>query len=373
MAYALRQSSTRGQSFGFPDQMSFLSSESDATLMHKIASLPKVDLHRHVTGSISAQTAVRIAAKYDIDLPTYIAADLDRILFSQESVADHQQYFIPWPILNKLFISLDAVRELLIEVVRDAALDNVVYAELRIGPRAFLGDKSNYSFKEFTKVVADSLREADALFGTVTKCVLGIPRHVFAKLPTPIRTKMFAKMLYTIREQPDCFVGVDLNGDELAADGAEFVSFFKMANDLDLPSTIHAGEVGTAENVSYAIQHLYASRIGHGIAAVESEYTLALLAERRCTLEICPTSNKFLGLVENYRDLPLNKLRDHNIPFVICTDNPVRCRTSLTEELFKVAKSFGYSIDEIRKLSQTSGRASFADDATRKILMTKLA
>jgi adenosine deaminase len=114
--------------------LSFLTNESDASLLHKIALLPKVDLHRHLTGSISAQTAVKIAAKYDIELPTYIAADLDKILFSQERVADHRQYFVPWPILNKLFISLEAVRELLLEVVRDAALDNVIYTELRIGP-----------------------------------------------------------------------------------------------------------------------------------------------------------------------------------------------------------------------------------------------
>ena len=51
----------------------------DASLMHKMISLPKVDLHRHLTGSITALTAVRLAAKYGVELPTYIAAELDRI------------------------------------------------------------------------------------------------------------------------------------------------------------------------------------------------------------------------------------------------------------------------------------------------------
>ncbi|WP_157195792.1 adenosine deaminase [Bradyrhizobium sp. YR681] len=353
--------------------MSFLSDETDASLFHRIASLPKIDLHRHVTGSISAATAVRIAAKYGVELPTYIAADLDKILFSQESVSDHQQYFIPWPILNKLFVSLAAVREILIEIVRDAAADNVIYTELRVGPRAFLGDRSEYSFKEFAETVTVTLREADSKFGTTTKCILGIPRHVYSKLAPATRSKMFAKMLYIIREHASCFVGVDLNGDELAADASEFTSFFNMANDLDVPVTIHAGEVGPAENVSYAIRHLHASRIGHGIAAVESEPTLNLLAERQCVLEICPTSNKFLGIVNGYRELPLERLRERNIPFVICTDNPVRCRTSLTEELYKVAKSFSYSIDDVKQLCRASARAAFADDNTRNILIANLA
>jgi len=369
MSQALRKTQSRADATG---QLSFLEKASDAELMQSIICLPKVDLHRHLTGSIGASMAVRVGAKYSIKLPTYIAADLDRILFSQESVDDHKGYFVPWPILNKLFVSLDAVRELLTEVVRDAAFDNVIYTELRLGPRNFLGDSSDYTFQEFVAVVADTLRAADTRFNTVTKCILGIPRHVFTKVPLHSRNKMFARMLYTIKERPDCFVGVDLNGDELTAHGREFVTFFKIAKDLNLPATVHAGELGNAESVSFAVNALHARRIGHGIAAARSSETLALLADKKCTLEICPTSNRFLGVVSDFAELPLRKLREHNIPFVICTDNPARCRTTLSEELYKVAKSFSYSIDDIGDLTKASLRAAFVDDEARKGLTLRL-
>ena len=372
MSHALRKSHDRIPATEEASQLSFLDGESDASLMHRIMLLPKVDLHRHLTGSIGSVTAIRIAAKYNIALPTYLAADLERILFSQESVDDHKQYFVPWQILNKLFVSLDAVRDVLLDVVRDAASDNVIYTELRLGPRAFLGDSSEYSFEEFVGTVATTLREADALYGTTTKCVLGIPRHVFAKFPQHSRNRMFGKMLHLISEHRECFVGVDLNGDELAADASDFVTFFKIARDLDFPATVHAGELGPAESVAFAINELGASRIGHGIAAAKSNSVLALLAERQCALEICPTSNKFLGVVGAIRELPLKRLRELQIPFAICTDNPARCRTSLSEELYNVAKSFSYSIEDLKKLVEASARVAFVDDETRRNLMARL-
>ena len=58
-------------------------------------------------------------------------------------------------------------------VVRDAAEDNVIYSEVRLGPRGFLGD-SEFKFDEFAAGVADSLREADQVFGTITRYILRV-------------------------------------------------------------------------------------------------------------------------------------------------------------------------------------------------------
>src|ERR1700730_13471637 len=87
-------------------QLSFLEGDSDASLMHKLRYLPKIDLHRHLTGSITAETAVTLAAKYDIDFPTYVASELEGMYFSRDRVSDHREYFEPWTILNRLFESL---------------------------------------------------------------------------------------------------------------------------------------------------------------------------------------------------------------------------------------------------------------------------
>lgn len=355
------------------EQLPLIKTETDAMLMHQIISLPKIDLHRHLTGSISPAVACRIAAKHDVKFPTYIAAELSEALFSQTPVNSHAEYFSPWPILNRLFASLPAVEELLRAVIRDCADDNVAYAEIRLGPRGFLGD-SGYSFEEFVQTVSAAVKRSDAHFGTTTRCILGIPRHVFAKVPIKSRNKMFASMLNTIQRSRDCFVGVDLNGDEVAASGDEFVTFFKIAREMGLPATVHAGEIGgSAGNVAFAVGSLGASRIGHGIEAAKNPSMLTLLAQRRCVLEICPSSNRLLGVVRRVRDLPLAILDRHNVPFVICTDNPARCRVTLSEEIFSVAKAFAYSIDRVREITMTSLQSSFADAITKKSVAERLA
>jgi adenosine deaminase len=346
--------------------------QSDAALMASIISLPKVELHRHLTGSITAETAVRVAAKHNIEMPSFLARELEKVLFPTDTVETHEEYFTPWEILNKLFASLDAVRDILTYVIRDSARDNIVYQELRLGPRGFLGD-SAYSFDEFIQCVAEACRKADERFRVTTRCVLGVPRHVFVRMRADTRERMLSKMLYSIREFPDCFVGVDLNGDELAASGVEFEPFFNLANKFGLGITVHAGEVATdATEIAYAVNCLFASRIGHGVAAASSVDTLELLHSRQTMLEFCPTSNEMLGVIRNTEGLPIRTLEDHGIPFAICTDNPARCRTVLSEELFKVAKAFSFDTAQLTRLQLSALNAAFAaegvkDDVRRKI------
>jgi len=167
-------------------------------------------------------------------------------------------------------------------------------------------------------------------------------------------------------------VGVDLNGDETAIGAEEFDVFFRIARDKGFRITIHAGECGPASNVGYALSKIKALRIGHGLAAVNDPNVLHSLAERDCALEICPTSNEILGLVSETKELPLKVLQEYDVPFTICTDNPARCKTSLSQELFKVAKAFTFSVAKVKELTYSSLQYSFANEETKSLLKSKL-
>jgi adenosine deaminase len=344
----------------------------DAMLLRSLLSKPKVDLHRHLTGSIDAKAAVRIAAKYDVQLPTYVASELEDRLYHQRGVTNHEEYFIPWETLNSLFVSEDAAYEIILEVLGEAAKDNVVYAEFRTGPRGFLG--SEYpKFDQYLDVIARSTAEAEERFGIVARWILGIPRHVFGPISEDTRNSMCARIINMVYSfYPRYFVGIDLNGNEDAASAELFDVCFKMARNKGLPITVHAGETGPASSVEYAVEKLHASRIGHGVSAWSDLHLLALMAERDCALEICPTSNKLLRVLTSIEDLPLRTLRESGVPFSICSDNPARCRISLTEELYKVATAFSLPLSEIREITYCALDHSFADQEIRHSIRARL-
>ncbi|MFH1737645.1 MAG: adenosine deaminase [bacterium] len=337
--------------------------------------MPKIDLHRHLTGAVNAKMAIQIAAEYNVSLPTYIESELDAILSKPPRKRDLQDYFSPWKILNGLLVSCDAVYDIILRVIQNAAEDNVVYVELRVGPNGFLGtNPKSFSFEEFAETVAKAVADAETKFGTIARCLLGIPRHLFKDIPDGIREKMLAKIaMITSSFKPHCFVGVDLNGVETAQGAEPFKTFFKIAHQQGLHTSVHAGEVGPASNVSYAIDELKASRIGHGLASIETPDLLQTLAERECALEICPTSSVILGIVDRTEDLPLKVFSRYGVPFVICTDNPgSRCKTSISEEFYKVANAFSLSLFDLRTLTLRALKYSFADEATKKKVALKL-
>jgi adenosine deaminase len=345
---------------------------SDAALLHGINSLPKVDLHRHITGSITAETAVRVAAKYGVWLPTYDASELEEQLFGQSGVSTLREYFRPWELLNKLFVGRQATREIVLDIARRAADDRVAYVELRTGPRGFNGHPA-FKFDEYLKSLVEATDEAESTYGTVIRWTLGIPRHNFIKQAPVVRARMCAQIFRTIAPlRPRYFVAVDLNGDETAAPPKEFRTCLHIASDLGFPVTVHAGECGGPEDVEYALNELHASRIGHGIAAARDGAVMAALVSKGCTLEICPTSNVFLRLATKTADLPIATFLANSVPFVICSDNPARCRTSISQELFRVAKAFGLSLADILRLTLHGVNAAFADDEAKTALFTRI-
>lgn len=345
---------------------------SDHDLMESLLRLPKIDLHRHLTGSIDAGTAIWVAAKYGVSLPTFILSELEDIIAPTNPVRSLKEYFAAWPILNKLFVSPEATRDIVLAVARQAAEDNVVYLELRMGPRGFLGN-DRMQFDQFINAVTDAFKEAYDIYGITIKGILGISRHIYDSIPAQTRNRMFTKMISMIRDnwQQD-FVGVDLNGDEERGDGSDYKAFYKMAKKHGFGVTIHAGECGPVSNITTAIEVLGADRIGHGFAAASSQEIMERLKIESYPLEVCPTSNQRLGMIEKIVDLPLKAFKDNGVRFIVCTDNPARCKTTMSQELYKIARAFSFSMEDIKELMQESLECSFADDATRKRVQAKL-
>lgn len=355
-------------------QNKLLKIESNAELLWQIKNLPKIDLHRHLTGTIDAELAIQIASKYNIGLPTCYQSELNEIITRRPKPLSHEDYFARWNILNRLFISKKSTYEIVKQILRKASEDNIVYMELRMAPRGFLGF-NEFSFENFIKVVSNAVTDAEKEYGIITRCILGISRHeTFSKIhKKDTLYKMFTWIISCIKEySPNIFVGVDLNGIESVNDDSLFVNFFSLASKEGFKITAHAGELGSDKNVEKVIELLSTDRIGHGLAAAKQPSIMETLKSQDIALEICPTSNWFLGIVKHIRELPLHIFSEYDVPFVICTDNPSICQTNMSEELFKICLYFDLSISDIKSLIKKSLKYSFSDEETKEKIEKKL-
>ena len=109
-----------------------------------------------------------------------------------------------------------------------------------------------------------------------------------------------------------------------------------------------------AEGVRDAVELLGADRIDHGVRAIDDPAVVALLAERRIPLGICPSSNLTLGLYPSLAEHPIERLRRAGIPVSVNTDDPALLGVTLVGEYEFCAAAYHWSADDIRAVARTS-------------------
>src|SRR3972149_3012277 len=116
-------------------------------LRQRLHNLPKVDLHRHLEGSLRLETLAEIAREHGIDLPGYDIERLRPYVQITNDPPDFQRFLEKFQLLRRFYTTREAVQRVAYEAVADAALDNVRYLELRFNPAA-LAHAQGFSFEE---------------------------------------------------------------------------------------------------------------------------------------------------------------------------------------------------------------------------------
>jgi adenosine deaminase len=130
-----------------------------------------------------------------------------------------------------------------------------------------------------------------------------------------------------------------------------------------LGTTVHTGETSHTgvEGVLAVIEKLKPARIGHGIAAAQSDEAMRKLVEQNIVLELCPSSNLRTHAVTGIPDLKrvFDKLRDAGVRRTINTDGTYLLGTTLRKE-FNLLVGEGIVTDgEARQFIANARSASF--------------
>jgi adenosine deaminase len=315
-----------------------------------LVALPKVQLHCHLEGTVRGETFRALAAKYGVELGE--RADPART-YAFETFGEFLLLFAK---VSETLRRPEDFAMIARDYVADAAAQGVVYAEIFISPSVWTFFHHELDIRATVEAIRTALDEAGGPHGLEVALIADLTRNF-----GPERAEAIARQAVTLRDLG--VIGVGLGGDESRFPPELYERAYANARDGGLHGVVHAGEAAGAVSVRNAIDVLGAERIGHGVRAIEDPAVVALLAERRIPLEICPTSNRLTGAAPAGEIHPMGALDAAGCIITIDADDPALFGTTLVDEYRYVAETFGE--DAVLRFARNAIDASFASPARK--------
>ncbi len=306
-------------------------------MTRSLGALPKIDLHRHLEGSIRFATLVELARETGMGLP---AAEIRRRTTMRGQRPGFRAFLSKFDLYRGLYPSREWIERVAFEAAEDAAKDGVIHLELRFSPAHF-ARRMKARGEDVAAWVARAARRA----GIGVRFIAGFARHFSLKENAPNVRAV---------EGTSLFSGLDICGDE-AKSALPFLRWFRRSG---LPVTIHAGEAGGAANVREAIEVFGALRIGHGVRVLEDPRVVRLARERGTVFEVCLTSEIQTGAAASWGSHPVRRMIDAGLRVTLNTDDPSVCGIRLSDE-YRRARRAGLSAEDLRAAVLQAAGAAF--------------
>jgi adenosine deaminase len=324
---------------------------------------PKVELHRHLEGSLRLKTMLDIARAHGITVPAGTGPLSSLVQVQGNDAFTYQNFLAKFNTLRMFYRSPEVIYRVTREAVEDAARDNVRYLELRFTPVA-LSRAERFPLNDVMDWVCESARKAAQEFDIQVALIASVNRHESVELAEQV-----AWLAAERRENG--ILGLDLAGNEADFPAEPFLGVFREARQAGLHLTIHAGEWGGAENVRAAIEVLGAERIGHGVRVLEDPKTVRLARERKTVFEVCVTSNYQSGVVKSLADHPLMRMLSSGLIVTLGTDDPSISQITLSDECRRACEQLGLTHDLLKRCMLTAAEASFLPAVEREKLTAR--
>lgn len=329
--------------------------------MDSIASMKKIDLHCHLDGSLS-ENAIRLMARSaGVPLPQD-AHQLSQRLRAGDETSSLAEYLEHFDLPIACLVTEDNLEQAALDLMRQAAGENVIYLEMRFAP--LLSVRPELNCHQVIASVICGIEKGQAQYGIWGNAILCGLRND--------STENNIAMLTVGRE----FLGHGVCAADLAGDEASYPvmgqrAFFEAARKLGIPYTVHAGECGSSESIRDALS-LGAKRIGHGIAMRKDPAVRELCRRAGAGVELCPCSNMQTKAISGWAEYPLRLFLDEGLKATVNTDNRTVSNTTITHELNMLREHLGFTEPDFALLMKNAVEIAFLDDSKKTSLFKKL-
>lgn len=323
--------------------------------------LAKAELHCHLDGSLSLPAIRKLANMADIILPSS-DKELRKYVIAPAQTESLVDYLKTFEFIRPLFQTKEALRFAAYDVARQAALENVIYIEIRFAPE--LSMDKGLTASDTVLAVLEGLADAQKEFNIVARALVCGMRQSSHKT-----TKDIIKHIVDLA--PKGLVGFDFAGDEFSYPTDSLVDLIQEVKRSGYPMTLHAGECGCAKHIADSL-NLGIKRMGHVTALTGQRDLIKRFVEEDAVAEMCLTSNLQTKAASSIQSFPYQELYDAGGKITINTDNRTVSDTNLTKEYSLFVTYFGTKIEDFLVFNQNAVKASFTSDSEKDTLLHKL-
>ncbi len=337
----------------------------------QIRNLPKVELHRHLDGSVRYETIKDLAKIHNLDLGHVNEQELIAKTKIKTPMKSLQQVLDCFWTTQKVQCCYEAIKRVAFENVEDAFRDGVKLVELRFAP-TFLAENKDIQNDEIIEGVLDGITEGMAKYPIQVGLIHILPRS-FDYDKNVQSTNDIIRYAKGNHKNADRICGFDLADIEENYDIAAYAKLMDQAREAGLGITVHSGENTGAENVRTSIETFKAQRIGHGIHIWGDNEVMELVRQKDIHLEICPISNWLTNSVPTLEEHPIKHLFAANISLSINSDDPQLMDIDLVKEYQSANQHYGFGIDDFKKMNQMALKHSFLNQDIKEAIKAQLA
>jgi len=313
-----------------------------------LRALPKAHLHLHLTGSIRSTTFHDLRRKYGFPPKAMCDTSFDNF-FSFDQIYRQHRECIKEP---------EDLKRIVEELVEDAASQGVWWVEISAMMRG-MSEEIGLPLHDAWNLAFEASNGAAEKFGIGASWIMTAVRHRSSKEAGQIGADA---ILFFNQGKP--VIGFGCVGKE-QENFDDFATIFQFIRAAGLPVIApHAGEQQGPETVKQAVEKLRATRLGHGVRAIEDENVMELLVDKNICLDLCPSSNIGLRIFPSFKDYPLEEFIKRKIPCSINADDPTLFDTDIVREYEICRYHMGLSDEQLAECARNSFRFSGAPKET---------
>ncbi len=303
---------------------------------------PKVELHLHLTGSISIDMLTKLSglSREEVENKVIARGKVNSFDFTNKT-----------DFINNLLQTKENLYLVSRDLVDRLAKENVIYAEIRLTPMLHL--EKGLTYDEVIESVLAGLNSNPKVKTNLILCMLrGATQYMNAET-----------LKYTLKYLDNGVCALDILGDDVQYPLRDYMKLFELAALEKIPYTIHAGR--SLEDLYNALV-LHTKRISNGIKATLDIDLLRFLYYKKILLELSPSNDVMMNEVDNIKVHPISFFEKNDFNICVNTDSGTISNMNLSKEYKLLSDTFNFTIDDFKKMNLNAINSSFLSQSDKE-------